>query len=784
MGSLRQVSRLSLSTSNYSRTNGHRVAFSSVESSCHLEQASSVHQAQNSITLAGQESGLCSLTLSSTVPKTLNAFVTGVILLVNASASDPEVPQNSSSNFLLREFFLKPTVFLFPLELHFDTPPNLFYVQEEVLDFGNLMHSDPPRRLHLTAFNQMAVPSALFISTKGAGNYLEISYDPVVFPDDSNHGKEIATIMFNPAVVDRFGEFSGNVDVVTDGQSPIVIPYVASVLQGSLQFSHQDLSFYCGHPGGVFEKERTLTKKIISLTNTFKYPLEIWGYRLPEAYADLFEIDGLVMVEFLPPMASVNISIKFRGPRQQEAFVCKVDSFKLIFYTNASSFHVSLNIYDAKLKILSPYAEISDDALTFDVFDLSSQYTPSFYVSNPNPIAVVIRRLRVVKPDGSQCVNLGQIEQRSGLFCHHHHRSSEAEVILVSERNCTSASAKPLSLDLQVHNSLAKPLQVTSVELCSNHDTPKLQFDPFHPIGVTSINLEPNRTTVIGSLSYNASLDCREVLAASITSGFGNDNTSSRVCYAGFEIGSAKGRYWLATNFFPLNDDGLPNHRVISTQLSGIAFFPGLQFSANLFTQMQNAWRSLTRSIHMTTVGTAPLITKSTEECQVIECVAIRATGKEKPSFVGHLVANLVWPRILSEHVKSEMPSVRFTPSSICQLNLKFGSTEGLAQLRIQNLVTEIVTCRLTLINPTERPLIIQPILLDDLLPVNMNYTKMVEEMPLLSEELFRAAHVPQHLTKFPQVSYITPQIASKGRISYNIPLKAFEVGSVATLLA
>lgn len=28
-------------------------------------------------------------------------------------------------------------------------------------------------------------------------NYLDISYDPVVFPDDSNYGKEIAKITFD-----------------------------------------------------------------------------------------------------------------------------------------------------------------------------------------------------------------------------------------------------------------------------------------------------------------------------------------------------------------------------------------------------------------------------------------------------------------------------------------------------------------------------------------------------------------------------------------------------------
>ncbi|KAL5104448.1 hypothetical protein TcWFU_004076 [Taenia crassiceps] len=802
-----EVSNLSLSASSDSQNDDNQVLFLSAENSCQFQQNADLQQIPNSITLAEQQSSrLCSFTFSSTAPKTLKGFFSGVILLANSSANNPVMAKNSSSSFLLRQFTLEPTVFVVPLELRFGTSSNLFNVQEEVLDFGSLIHSGPPRQLHLTAFNQMSGPSALSISTMSGKNYLDISYDPVVFPDDSNYGKEIATITFNPAVVDHFGEFSGNLDVVTDGQPPIVIPYVATVLRGSLQFSQHHLTFYCGHPDQFVEKGRTLTKKIVSLTNTFDYPLEIWGYRLPEVYADLFEIGSLAEAEYLPPTASVNLTIIFRGFKQQEAFKCKVDSFNLTFYTNASSFHISLNLYDAKLKIQSPNAEVSADALIFDIFKFCSQCTPSFYISNPNPIAVVIQRLRVDKPVGNQCVNLARLRQQSGLFSHHRHQQqpSEVEVSLFSEGNCNSESltlqpsnwihfsiifdpqqvgsvtewiltvdsnfvsiskilrfrvparvlmmeppilnlgllfpGKLFSQELLVYNGLAKPLEVTSLEFHSIHDMLRFRVVLSNPSGVTSVNLAPHQTTPIGSLSYNDSIGCRDILAASTTPTFADDDAASRVCYAGFELGSTK------------EGEGLPSHGVISTPGSGPAFFPGLRFSASLFTQLQNSWRSLTRLIHVATVGIAPVIAEPTEECKVVERVTIYVTDKEEPSFIGHLVANLVWPRILSERVVDEKAIAKSIPSSsICQLSFQIGSTEGLAQLWIQNLVTEVVTCLLTLTNPTEKPLFIQPILLDDLLPANMNYTEMVEQMPSLSEELFRAAHIPQHLAKFPR---------------------------------
>ena len=179
---------------------------------------------------------------------------------------------------------------------------------------------------------------------------------------------------------------------------------------------------------------------------------------------------------------------------------------------------------------------------------------------------------------------------------------------------------------------------------------------------------------------------------------------------------------------------------------SGIAFLPGLRFSARLFTQLQNAWRSLTRRIHYSTVGAIPSNIEPTQQCEVAGRLAFNFFKADKVVPVaGRVVANLVWPRILAN--KPQEPV-----GSRCHLNFHFGRTEGLSQLRIQNLVTGPVTCRLTLLNPTTKPLFIQPILLDDLLPSSMNYTEMVEQMSNLSEELFRAAHVPQQLVAFPWV--------------------------------
>lgn len=135
----------------------------------------------------------------------------------------------------------------------------------------------------------------------------------------------------------------------------------------------------------------------------------------------------------------------------------------------------------------------------------------------------------------------------------------------------------------------------------------------------------------------------------------------------------------------------------------------------------------------MATVGTVFAAAEPIEQCRV----AIR------PASVS-AVAEILWSSILSDHLSADQ-------APACQLSVNVGSTEGLSHLRMRS-TDDAVTCRLTLVNPSDSPLVVQPILLDDLLPGSMNYSDMVVQLPVLSDKLFRAAHVPKHLTKFPQV--------------------------------
>ena len=94
-----------------------------------------------------------------------------------------------------------------------------------------------------------------------------------------------------------------------------------------------------------------------------------------------------------------------------------------------------------------------------------------------------------------------------------------------------------ISRDLVVHNNLTKPIEVSSLELLSHRDVANFRVDISRPPEVAFLSLEPHRNTLIGSVTFNASMDCAEVLAPTS----GSEGAPGGVCYAGFELNNIKG---------------------------------------------------------------------------------------------------------------------------------------------------------------------------------------------------------------------------------------------------
>lgn len=230
----------------------------------------------------------------------------------------------------------------------------------------------------------------------------------------------------------------------------------------------------------------------------------------------------------------------------------------------------------------------------------------------------------------------------------------------------------------------------------------------------------------------------------------------------------------------------------------GVPFLPGLRYSADLLRRLSTAWRLIGEHSHAGAVGSRPgaeKVASSTDQFLLSGKIALYSTadgiGKAESSrampFFSHLAIHLTWPRILAEKLAPSgvhrPPTAKGKPHAGCNLiydmGQRSGVLSGLSQLRVQNLMTEEITCRLTFSNPTEKPLFIQVILLDELIPATMNYSEMVQQMPLLSDELFSAAQLSSDLMNYPRYP-----AQRSGRFTSRMDATSFDDDSLASLRA
>ncbi|VDL58824.1 unnamed protein product [Hymenolepis diminuta] len=148
----------------------------------------------------------------------------------------------------------------------------------------------------------------------------------------------------------------------------------------------------------------------------------------------IIQITGLSGAENLLLRASAKVSITFRGPKEA-TFQCKMTT-NFIFYTNASSFYLPVNIYNGQLKISTYNAEDFGDSSTFGIFETGKQNHMEFYLSARNPVPLLIKRLVIDKPIVKACVDLDQIGPHPNFLCR---PDVTSEVISLSDQACNTA---------------------------------------------------------------------------------------------------------------------------------------------------------------------------------------------------------------------------------------------------------------------------------------------------------------------------------------------------------
>ncbi|KAJ9592481.1 hypothetical protein L9F63_015897, partial [Diploptera punctata] len=459
-------------------------------------------------------------------------------------------------------------VLVVPIEVEVASHAGL-YSPDDVLDFGIGGSRDKPKQVSLLLFNswKKMIRIQNVIATP-VSKALKIDFQPVKVPPDSKTPTQVAIITFDWKTAFERKQFSGKLVIKSkQNQHKLVIPYVAHVLEGGLEFN-ASVTQYCsdlGHNLGV---------RNFTVTNAFKTTVALVNVSLPKEAQAHFMIQKFSPTVLEPGEKVVLFQLAIKKETIESEL--KLESH-LLLHTNISTVSISLFCYNGRLMRVM-LAGLNETELNFGTVGSNSQKEAYFALVNNNPVAVLLKSWgtnmtgALVELVGVEEGNQSSVLQRHSftnmsttlvLMPGHYavfkvflqvantEGTLNAEVFVKTQfervvigTSVTVAHGRletiPQSLILQdcfpgklcvqelhVRSTFTQEMTVTSVT----------SVPPDIRVSYSAANtrIVPLNTSTIGELSYNPAIACRTQ------------------CYLGISANSTTGDQWLYTLSLPIH---------------------------------------------------------------------------------------------------------------------------------------------------------------------------------------------------------------------------------------
>ncbi|OXA52873.1 hypothetical protein Fcan01_12442 [Folsomia candida] len=263
-----------------------------------------------------------------------------------------------------------------PVEVQVSSSPGI-YCPQESLDFGLLVRTDKPKTLSLILINAQPNPVNIqSVTVKGESNHaIRIEFRPVFIEPDSSASTVIALITFDPSLLDNPSQSNGFIEVRSECEKSIKIPFIASVLEGELEYNSSSLGF--------FDKGENSQPRNFSIKNTFSSAVAI--YQITVNYPDIIEVETFNQSHVIIPGEQKTIcTLKV----QKKFELCDSKSpVQLTVKSNITNLKLPITCYDGKLQLFS----VESGKLDFGRVELYSTYTEYIAVQNKNPVEVRLK---------------------------------------------------------------------------------------------------------------------------------------------------------------------------------------------------------------------------------------------------------------------------------------------------------------------------------------------------------------------------------------------------------
>lgn len=558
-------------------------------------------------------------------------------------------------------------VLVVPLDVEV-LPQAGLYSPDDVIDFGIGGSKEKPKRIPLYLFNSGKKLIRLqSITTAMPSKAIKIEFQPIKVLPDTKMPTKVAVLTFDWKAAFEGKDYNGKIIIRSkQNQHPLVIPYMAQVLEGGLDFN-SSVTQYCSDAGGN-SSTRNFTVK-----NTFKIPIALINVTLHMEARAYFMVQNFTPTVIIPDKTTVLFQLSLKQHIVPPDL--KLETY-LYLHTNVSVVSVPLLYYNGKLeKVIIPGQ--NETELNFGTVGSSSQRESHFALLNNNPVAVNLETWGT-NLTGAVVELLGVEEgNRSTLLEKHSFKNMSKSLILKPGffavfRVLVVAPEKESILQAEVFITTQFEKVVLPTKMRVAHGKLEVVPDPIifddcfpgklcvqqlhvrslfsHTMMVTSITSVPPdpRVTYIPPETGGGPIYISEMLVSSVGELSFEPGLKCGVskCYTGIPYNSSEGKQWLHSLTLPFHCQ--------DSDLSQLNYRYG-QFSS--LTKETNAWKNLT----------------------------FRLDTTEVRGHIFHASVHLVWPRLVTS-AKTKKYSVEFPLTQV-------GDT---------------VFKDLTLHNPSSQPILVQ----------------------------------------------------------------------------
>ncbi|CAL8098428.1 unnamed protein product [Calicophoron daubneyi] len=642
------------------------------------------------------------------------------------------------------------------------TSSSYLFPQISLLHFGTVSTLTGPVTKQLQLINRFKHP--LTVTRVEADSFeqaLSIKLtDPSILSGWS-HAQSVASITFSPQNISHSYELSGFITAYTNVKSVSVkVPYVVKLVHGSFATKTLLSSVW------VENEEHADIRFQYFIQNNIDLPLSVKRPDLSRSVRDMVAVHNRTCTtELYSGEELLLFSLSIRNPSRTRV----TGTFRVS--TNLSSLDFSIDLFSGHLNLFVENARLISGTYDFGTVLVGQQRNSTISVYNGNPVEISIATLLITTVHSEEAAWIVAREKQKRCSkcvanCHliRANRTCNSCVKTIDPYSSTQYTVywggldrattvngfiilqssyhrlirrfrfyvavgelallpnpisvhdifpgKVVSRNVIVQSSFPTSTELSRFKLETDSD---VEMDSIRlldgrstlPRGVLAEGpmLSANRPTIVGSVLFDPALDCTDMFSRTSSSsdmGVTSEHKNHRtICYSGFSLESDRGSEWFRSM--------TRNSSLLESEPEWIETFrSGLLQSASTYAALKLAWSE----------RLADSSSRAASSVRTLEARVSLSVSGDESVFWGDLSAFLVWPRL----VLSRKSSPKKTVSS-CILQSESPAGTDLTKpfpfgehtkVNFPNTIwTEPVQCDLLITNPSDRPIFIQPIMLD-----------------------------------------------------------------------